>query len=68
MRFEITIKEFSEEKQTRGNEWENGAGDKGSYGYTPEIMKTVAVERVIYKQNVENINLTDVVKAVNMID
>ena len=38
------------------------------YGYTPEIGKEVEVEREILSQTVENLDLVEVIKAINGID
>ena len=69
-RFKIVITEFTEETKTKGREWEKGAATEdvdcpGGYGYTPEIQKVVDVERVVFTQNVAEIELVDVIMAVN---
>lgn len=37
-------------------------------GYTPVIEKEVEVERTIYEQTVDDLNMTAVIKAINKID
>jgi hypothetical protein len=64
-RYTVTITEHGSEKRTCGTEWEEGAGKDGSYGYTPEIEKTVEFSRDVFKQNTEALNLVEVIKAVN---
>ena len=65
-RFKITITETTFEKRFKGKDWmKGGDGDPESFGYTPEIVKTVAVERTLYTQNVADLDLVNVIKAVN---
>ncbi len=64
--FEITIKEIKEVKKTRGKEWSLcGTKENAEYAYTPEIEKVVEIETQIYKQYVEELEITKVINAVN---
>lgn len=66
-RYEIVIKEHCVETVTAGREWKEGAGteEDNGYGYTPEIEKKQSVTREIYKQNTDELVLTDVIIAIN---
>lgn len=65
-RYKIEITEFTTETQLKGKVWAAVKGNPDAdYGYTPEIEKKVDVERVIYLQNSEELDLGAVIKAVN---
>lgn len=65
-RYIVTIIEKTVEVKVRGNTWEMGAGENpDEYGYTPEIEKKVDVEREIFKQDIDLLNIVAVIKAVN---
>jgi len=65
-RYEITIVEHCDESLPAGKTWSMGAGNTPEeYGYTPQIERITRVERQIYKQNIEALNLTEIIKAVN---
>lgn len=68
-RFQIVIKEQSIEERPAGVDWERGAGDKpedkDNWGYTPEITKKKEIERTVFTQDVEELDLKSVIKAVN---
>jgi len=71
-RYEITVTEHVWEKRISGKEWEVGAGkpekgdgSEGNYGYTPEIEKTVKVQRQLFSQNTDKLDLISVIKAIN---
>ena len=66
-RFEITITEKTVETKWKGKDWEEGAdaSNESGWGYTPEIEKKVDVERTIYKQNTDQLDLVAVIKAIN---
>jgi len=66
-RYTIVVTEHTFEKQIRGKDWAEGAGTGGerNHGYTPEIEKTVSVERELFKQNIAEIDLVEIIKAVN---
>lgn len=66
-RYQITIVERTFERQIVGHEWLKG-GDPGNpeaFAYSPEIEKIIPVERRIFEQDVESLNLEDVIKAIN---
>ena len=68
-RYKIIVIETICEDTIHGGEWKQGAGqsedDKDKYGYTPEIISAKVVEREVYSQDVDKLNLTDVIAAVN---
>jgi len=69
-RYTITIVEHAVEDVITGKEWREGAGAVGEgggqqHGYTPEIVKTQTVTRDIYMQNLDALNVTKVIEAVN---
>ena len=65
-RYKIEITEIATEKQICGREWKpvNGNPDV-DYAYTPEIEKLVRVERKIYTQDTESLDIAKVIIAVN---
>jgi hypothetical protein len=69
-RYKIVVTEYSDETRTRGNQWQKGAGEKtsdneGAYGYTPEIEVTEEIERQVYVQNTDSLDLKKVIMAIN---
>ena len=66
-RFTIEITETAIETGFTGREWVKGVDpenpEKG--GYTPQVESKKKVSRVIYTQNLEDLDLTAVIKAVN---
>jgi len=65
-RYKIVITEYTSETKTVGNDWKRVSNDDNAkYGYTPEIQKTVDVERNIYLQNTDELDLGEVIKAIN---
>ena len=67
-RYKIVITEMGDETVTVGAKWLIGADTnkpEPGYGYSPEIETTETVERQIYTQNVETIDLKAVIRAVN---
>jgi hypothetical protein len=67
-RYKIVITEYCSETKTVGKDWVRLSDDKtddDQYGYSPEIEKTVEVEREVFKQGVTGLDITDVIKAVN---
>jgi hypothetical protein len=67
-RYKIVITEFTTEEKVRGKEWKpvNGNPDI-DYKYTPEITKQIDVERILYTQNTDELDIVHVIKAVNAI-
>lgn len=72
--FEIIIRETKDVVKTVGRNWEvigqnEPAGEKYAptsvYGYTPEIEKTVTETKEIYKQLVDELDLKNVIRAIN---
>ena len=69
-RYTITITEQTFEKQIKGKDWEKISTDgkcESTYGYTPEIEKTVAISRRVFEQNTDELHLVNVIKAINNI-
>lgn len=66
--YEITIKKKSIELMPGGKEWRIvGKHEDGTdkYGYTPEIMKNREIEVTLLKQEIEELDLKTVIKAIN---
>lgn len=73
--YTIVIKQVRNMVKTTGKDWtvvgEKAvfSGSVGStvreYGYTPEIEKRVAVEREVLKQEVDELDLPAVIRAIN---
>ena len=69
-RFTITIMEHTTERKTLPRAWVKDAGSdhesaSGNFGYAPEVETVVDVSREIYAQNTDDLNLVEVIKAVN---
>lgn len=64
-RYVITVTEIGEERRMIGREWQNGAGEDGAFGYTPEVEATRKYEREIYKQTVAELDLPKLVTTIN---
>jgi len=68
-RYVVKITEVVQEKRLQGSEWKQGADMDADpdekWGYTPEIEKTVEVTREIFKQDVNELDLKLVIKAIN---
>lgn len=67
MKYKITIEKTSIKEIPAGRDWERGAGPDDDYGYTPEIMKKKEVTEQIYIQESDELDLVEVIKAVNNI-
>lgn len=69
-RYLIQITEISQEKTLTEQEWKpvTTTDGKADYGYTPQIETVVKVNREVFKQNVDEIDLVAVIKAINKID
>ena len=71
--FKIEITEIVDKEQRVGKDWEvigeeYKEGDERptkKYGYTPEITKMKTVERVVLMQHVDEMDLGEVIKAIN---
>jgi hypothetical protein len=65
-RYKIEITEFKTETKIGGKEWRpvNGNPDQ-NYAYTPEIEEQVEVERKIYTQDTDSLDIVKVIIAVN---
>ncbi len=67
--YTITIKQERHENTIKPRDWvENGTEDKsdgGEWGYAPQITEVKAIERTVYTQVVEDLNLGAVIAAVN---
>ncbi len=69
-RYKIVITEFTQETKAAGREWEKGAEPSTEekpegWGYSPEIEKKADIERQIFVQNTDDLDLVEVIKAVN---
>ncbi len=58
IRYVVTVKAVIEKEEKLGEE----------YGYTPEIVKTVQRDLVVYEQIVDNLNMAELVNVVNGIN
>lgn len=69
-RYLITITEVKSEKSLTEQEWTtlSEVGDVKDRGYTPQIETVKKVQREVFKQNVETLDLVSVIKAINNID
>lgn len=65
--FTITITETKDVTKLSNPEWERGADPKDpeGYGYTPRVEKTVTVNRDIFTQTVDDLDLKKVITAIN---
>jgi len=73
MRYKIIITELGEERKIIPREWVAGAADvtekrPSGMGYAPEVETLVEVERKVLEQNVSDLDLIAVIKAVNNIE
>jgi phage tail tube protein FII len=66
-RYKVVITEYSNEIQLKGGEWKQGADDTttSTFGYTPNIERIVEVERTVLQQEVTELDMVAVIKAVN---
>lgn len=65
-RYLITITEIGQERRTIGRRWMLGAGKTNAeYGYAPEVDTVAEYEREIYRQGVDELDLSTVILAVN---
>ena len=65
-RYKIQITEFTTEPKMCGKDWEPvNNNPEADYQYTPEIEKQVAVERTLYLQNTDSLDLSKVIMAIN---
>ena len=69
-RYLIQITEVATEQVLTDQEWAvlEEVGDVKSRGYTPQIETTKKVQREVFKQNVSELDLIAVIKAVNGIN
>ena len=63
--FIVTITTKAIEERPAGKDWEITGKDDPKYAYTPEITKKKEVERQIYSQIVEELDVYRVIEAVN---
>ena len=65
-RYIVSVKEVGEEIQTIPKRWElTGPGHAAEYGYTPETESTQLIEREIFRQTVNELDLAALVSTVN---
>jgi len=72
-RYKITIEEICTEEKLTAREWKAGAEPKtdeneDGRGYTPQVVEKREVERIIFIQNTNELDLKLVIKAINKID
>lgn len=69
-RYLIQITEVSTEKSLTEKEWVviNEIGDARERGYTPQVETVKNIQREVFKQNIDELDLVAVIKAVNKID
>jgi hypothetical protein len=69
--FKVTIEETKIETKVTGNEWkvvaqkEEDGNQTPIYGYTPEIERRVEVERKVFEQTVEQLDIAAVIATIN---
>jgi hypothetical protein len=68
IRYVVTVKAVIEKEEKLGKEWKKVSDNPEEYGYTPEIVKTVQRELVVYEQIVDNLNMAELVNVVNGIN
>jgi len=61
----VTIRTMTIEELPAGKDWELTGLDEPKYAYTPEIMKKKEIERQVYSQIVEELDVFEVIQAVN---
>jgi len=66
--FTITITKIEEVQTECGQEWQQGAGADGGYGYTPKITKLTKVVTKLYEQTTPDLYLRDIISAINGLD
>lgn len=64
-RYRITIEEMGQEKTIVGSQWKPMQDTEKGYGYTPEVEATRDYSRTIYEQTVEDLEMDEVIRAVN---
>ncbi len=67
--YRVTITQTRLENTLRGREWKQGVdlATEDGYGYTPQVIEAKEVNREIYSQTIEGLDIEAVVKAVNKI-
>jgi len=65
--YEITIKRKRTAEVFTGKQWAvvSQEGGDNKYGYTPETTKHAEVETLVLQQNVDELDLPAVIKAIN---
>lgn len=69
-RYVITITEHAAEESYKERQWTPGVvepaeDNKQGYGYTPQVKEIKTVERKVYEQNVDALDIKAVIRAVN---
>jgi len=69
-RYKITIEERQYEETLTDRKWTANVDQEreDTYGYTPQVPQQKIVTREVYKQDVNELDLVKVIKAVNGID
>ena len=69
MSFTIIIEETKKVEGLTDRRWVEGGPDgkseDGTRGYTPQIPEIKLVTQQVFKQTIEELNIADVIKAVN---
>ena len=70
-RYKIVVTKYSEEDRLTKREWKAGADPESEredgYGYTPQVREIREVEREVLRQEIPELDLTAVIKAINNI-
>lgn len=65
-RYIITVTQIATERKILPKRWEKGGGgDPENYGYAPEVETLQVVERKVFEQNTDTLDLVAVIAAVN---
>ena len=65
--YKVTVEVERYEEVVAGKDWVKGGNqdEPDKWAHNPEVIKTSKVRREIYTQTLENLDLVEVVKAVN---
>lgn len=64
MSYEVTVIKIETVKKVKKPTWQQ-VDKEGNYGYPPQVEVEEEVESKVFQQRVDEINLPDVIKAVN---
>jgi len=63
--YAIVITEKRTVRKVIDGAWVQGAGKDGSHGYAPDREEEVKIESIIYRQQINEIDLFAIIRAVN---